>query len=339
MMLKRVTKRNMESDTIGQLTRSDMEAVQRMLNYVTITSTVSRRTNLLLFNDGIKKEHVDRVNLRIESTAETLRELWDDIQDELETVEKTAYSLGTDFVDFFKDGKYDINALVAKISEDLIDGTMDSLIILSDILFKSVQLGIGMARDLANFVVDIPVISWLWSVITESRPGIGDLTLLNFCALMVAIPTTLLFKVVKMEAPPKLKGRLTTDTFGQYVNGQAVAGDSSLNGDLDNFNLAAAVGVATIAREVTAISLVASSVLNPTGFSAIKSHQRAIASSGKIPKATMLFNVPDWVNNVFDSGSLILEGVGLIFDWPLRFNDPSQPGLVTAFHWGVSLSA
>ncbi|PNP58955.1 hypothetical protein THARTR1_01203 [Trichoderma harzianum] len=233
------------------------------------------------------------------SAEDDLVAIWDDIQDELDTIVKLCTNVAKDFLDFFDSGKYDIKALMVKISGDLIDAIIDSLKTLGDILFKALALGINLIKTLSNSNMDIPVIGWLWKKIAGNRP----LSLLGLVALLMAIPTTVLYKAKASKAPPKLTGRLTADTFGQYVSGTA---DPALAKDVTNFTLATATSLELVYGEFKTISLLIDSAFEGTGLE--------IVPIGPVAQLT----------NVLNATSLTFETISTFITWPAG-EDPTKP--------------
>ncbi|KAK0757264.1 hypothetical protein N5P37_009982 [Trichoderma harzianum] len=233
------------------------------------------------------------------SAEDDLVAIWDDIQDELDTIVKLCTNVAKDFLDFFDSGEYDIKALMVKISGDLIDAIIDSLKTLGDILFKALALGINLIKTLANSNMDIPVIGWLWKKIAGNRP----LSLLGLVALLMAIPTTVLYKAKADKAPPKLTGRLTADTFGQYVSGTA---DPALAKDVTNFTLATATSLELVYGEFKTISLLIDSAFEGTGLESVP--------IGPVAQLT----------NVLNATSLTFETISTFITWPVG-EDPTKP--------------
>ncbi|KAI8717021.1 hypothetical protein NCS52_00997300 [Fusarium sp. LHS14.1] len=229
-----------------------------------------------------------------DSPEKLILKLWDDVQSEVETIVKMGGNLAKDLLDFFISGKYNIQSLMGKISADLVDSMIDYLKILEDILFKALSLGISVARNVANKTIDIPVLGWLWKhVIAGGR----SLSLLGLCSLLLAIPTTVLYKATKKVAPPKLKGRLTKDSFHEYVSG--TAGDD-LTKDIFNFGLASASSLELVYGEFETIALLADGAFEGTGLEAIPIG----------PVAALM--------SVVNSASLTFETVGGFLSWPVE---------------------
>ncbi|KAL5592278.1 hypothetical protein FOBRF1_013304 [Fusarium oxysporum] len=239
-----------------------------------------------------------------DSSEKQILQLWDDVQSEVETIVKMGDNLAGDLFDFFTSGKLDIQSLMSKISVDLVDGMIDSLKILADILFKALSLGISIARDIGNKTIDIPVLGWLWkNVIARGRP----LSLLSLCSLVLAIPTTVLYKAKKKIAPPKLKGRLTKDSFHEYVSGTA---DTALTNDVFGFGLATSSSLEIVYGEFETIALMADSAFEGTGLEMIPVG----------PIAALM--------NVVNSASLTFETINGFLNWPA--DDGSGTSMIQA---------
>ena len=247
-------------------------------------------------------------NGRSGEPEQALLQIWNDIQSELATITKTETRIVKHFLDFFLSGKYDTKNLVNTIAEDAIDGIIDSLETLADILFKSVSVGISMTRSIANKEINIPVIGWLWkTIIAKGRP----LTLLSLCALLIAIPTTVLYKVKKKVAPPKLAGRLTKDSFHQYVNGQ---GDTGLAGDIAFFNLASSSSLESVFGEFETLALFADGAFEGSGLETI-------------PVGFLAD-----LMNVVDSATLTFQTMETFTSWPVT---EKAPGTMAASNFDL----
>ena len=253
-------------------------------------------TNAVLHDDALSTT---------KSTEDNIIQLWDDVQEEVKIITETVAKLAKDFIAFLNPSNYSVHDLINQIEGDLVNGMIDALEKLVDILFDSLTVGISLIRDLATKIIDIPVITWLWKKITEGR----DLTLLNFCALLIAIPTTVLYKAKTKHAPPKLQGRLTQDTFTQYVQGQ---GDRTLASDIRGFSVAAGSAVVLIGGELETLSLLADGAFEGLGLETIP--------IGPI----------DGLMNVLDSASLTMDTVGGFATWPTGAT-PSSGAAATDF--------
>ncbi|PYI24824.1 hypothetical protein BO86DRAFT_433701 [Aspergillus japonicus CBS 114.51] len=244
------------------------------------------------------------------TTEDQLVKLWQDVQDEVQIIMKTVTNVAKDLVEFFNPANFSVREVMAKVGVDLVNGMIDAVEKLSDILFDALKLGIDLVQDLATKEINIPVITWLWkNVIARGRP----LTLLNFCALLIAIPTTVLYKAKKKRAPPKLSGRLTKSTFSQYIEGQ---GDTSLAADIRGFSVAAESGVLLIETEFDMLSLGLDGAFEGLGLESIP------------------FGPVDSIMNVFDSASLTFAAVNGFTTWPVGGGATSaasySSGLTTA---------
>ncbi|UKZ82559.1 hypothetical protein TrVFT333_010350 [Trichoderma virens FT-333] len=233
------------------------------------------------------------------SAGDNLVAIWDDIQAEFNTIVNLCSNVAEDLLDFFNNGEYDIKSLMTKISGELIDAIIDSLKTLGDILFKAVALGINLIKTISNKSMDIPVIGWLWEKIAGNRP----LSLLGLVALLIAIPTTVLYKAKADKVPPKLTGRLTADTFGQYVSGTA---DPTLAKDVTNFTLATATSLELVYGEFKTISLLIDSAFEGSGLESVP--------IGPVAQLT----------NVLNATSLTFETISTFVTWPVD-KDAAKP--------------
>ncbi|KAL4984975.1 hypothetical protein BDW68DRAFT_193269 [Aspergillus falconensis] len=288
-----------------------------------LSATVSYNwsTYNFTYGGGLTNAVLDDKGARVakkSGTEDDIVKLWDDLQSELETIKDTVVKVASDLVDFFNLQNYSVQQVINQVGEDLVDGMIEALKKLVDIILQALKLGIDIVRDLANYKVDVPVLTWLWkNVIAGGR----DLTLLNFCALLVAIPTTVLYKAKEDRAPPKLKERLTKDTFGQYVNGQ----DSSLSRDILGFSVAASSGVVLVGGEFDLLSLLVDGTFEGLGLEFIP--------IGPI----------DALMDVMDSASLTFNTLGGFTTWPVKANEDSKRSLVIGARdwvkyagWGLS---
>ncbi|KAG9503501.1 hypothetical protein J7337_006346, partial [Fusarium musae] len=222
-------------------------------------------TNAVLNDDG-----------KSYSTEKAIVALWDGVQSEIDTIVGTISKLVKDLFDFFKSGPghWDIKSFMGHITADLVDGMIDSLKILADILFKAFSLGISLVKDVANQTIEIPVLGWLWKMLTHGR----SLSLLELCSLLIAIPTKVLYKAKTGHAPPKLKGRLTKDSFRRYLSGTADSAlareklstaDSTLFKDIANVSLAVTANLEFIYNEFDTLVLLADGAFEGSGLEII----------------------------------------------------------------------
>lgn len=270
----------------------------------------------------------------LDSDSEKIKRLWDEIQAELNKIQTYAENLLKGFVDIFKDGKFNFKALIAKILADTVDFIMDSLTYLSGILFKAAELGISMIRELCKYEIEVPVFTWLWKLVGKGRA----FNLGNFVSLLVAIPTTVLYKAVKGKAPPKLKGRVTKSTFQEYVETGSVSHDQRLAGDISTFSMSAAVGAGTIILAATTTTLIVDGVFEAAGLESYSNNLQVqkLGAQGKAVHFQQYLALPNWVGNAIDSVSIILEGGLLVYTWPQRAHISKLSAGIQTCYWGVS---
>ena len=270
--------------------------------------------------------------IMIDSSTDKINAMWHDLQNELKTIQGFVLGIFDDFKDFFTEGNLDVNTLISKILGHTVDLVMDSLVNISDIIFKAVELGFDMIRGLCGYEIDMPVFTWLWKLVAQGRP----FNLGNFISLLVAIPSTLVYKVVRGKAPPKLKGRLTGSTFQEYIETESVSQDKDLAGDILSFNICAASGIGSIIAAVTTIGLAVDGVFAGAGYSSQELQVAKMYGSGSADQIHTYLSLPDWVGNTFDVGSIILEGLQLFASWPSQTRLSKQSTGTQACFWGVS---
>ena len=96
-------------------------------------------------------------------------------------------------------------------------------------------------KKLGHYKMDVPIFSALGKLISSGR----DFTLFNCFSLILAIPTTILYKIAVGKALPKLAGRLTKNTLKQFIEGDASL-DKSLVRDINEVGGAVTASAATI---------------------------------------------------------------------------------------------
>lgn len=85
-----------------------------------------------------------------------------------------------------------VKAVVAIIANSLLESV-------ENILIASMEVFINLAQDivrLLNETIDIPVISWLYKKVSGN-----DLSMLDLVCLIIAVPTTVVYKIIAGEAP------------------------------------------------------------------------------------------------------------------------------------------
>lgn len=259
---------------------------------------------------------VDNVSKYAFGVDDELLELWDTAIEQLGAMTNTVVKLADEFIAIFQSGKLNIRTLISKLGTILIDELVNALKGLADIIFRAVSAGISIAKDLGNAKIEIPIISWVWeNLIAKGRP----LTLLNFCGLLVAIPTTVLYKAINKSAPPKLSSRVNKDTFAQHVTSK---GNPNLSKDINNFTLCSKSGLGLVSEEFSTLGLLADGTFEGLGLSGIPS---------------------GFINNfmdIFDSVSLTFEVVGGFVEWPIvpdgpKAECPSDSDLATFNKYSV----
>ena len=245
------------------------------------------------YGGGTSSAVLEDDSASLAGVEDELLRLWDTVVDQIQAIWNTVVKVAREFVDFFKPGHFDVNRLINKVGTVLIDEFVDALKRLADIIFYALSAGISIIKELGNKTIKIPIISWVWeNVIARGRP----LTLLNFCALLIAIPTTVLYKAVANSAPPKLKDRVTQETFSEHVTGK---GNASLSKDITNFTLCASSGLELVSEEFSTLGLLADGAFEGVGL-------------GGVPVGFL-----DQFLNIFDAVSVSYEAISNFVEWPI----------------------
>ncbi|KAI0841842.1 hypothetical protein F5Y06DRAFT_258371 [Hypoxylon sp. FL0890] len=286
-----------------------------------------------------------------DTNDKVIAEIWDEFKNQFKVAENFVRNLSGDFIDLIKSNTWDdVTTVLSKFTDDLIDLIMDTLGNATGVILKIVRLGIGTVKSLGNFEIECPVITQLWKLATGGRP----LTLFNFCALLISIPTTIIQKAVTGKKPAALKGRLTGDTFGQFLENGTVRGDSNLPGDIRALVTPAIVTTVFLSSRVTALGLIWESVSG--GFDSSLMKLPVTTSMAKLSLASPIRprlklagkpggglpvdktpNTP-WYQNVFDVIALVFETGGLIFSWPPSHMNADYVQWVDVFRWSIWLA-
>ncbi|KAK0721897.1 hypothetical protein B0T26DRAFT_644314 [Lasiosphaeria miniovina] len=179
-----------------------------------------------------------------------LSDLWQLLVDQFQTVATLIENLADGLYQIFSSNNWTLEDVVSKITDDILNAALSSLENVVNAVLKTVSRIFGLFRQLANTEMEFPVITALWKFISGDRP----LTLLNFFALILAIPTTVIYKLVMGKAPPLLAGRLTKNTLAKYIDGADISEDPTLGADMNQFAPAAVVVVQFVALQLWTIN-------------------------------------------------------------------------------------
>jgi hypothetical protein len=189
-----------------------------------------------------------------------LSDIWDAVCKEIKVIKNLAEQLVSQIPHMFGSDD-ERNKAALNIINEVYDAALSSIENLAAIIFKAAELLISVIRELGESPIDIPLFTALWHTIAgKDRP----FTMFNCLSLLMAIPTTIVYKALYHRAPPRLKGRVTKETLAGYFNG-TTATDLSLNDDLRTFAGAGAIGAGYVGVVFTTISLAQSLVEGPTG--------------------------------------------------------------------------
>ncbi|KAI1415785.1 hypothetical protein F5Y13DRAFT_186641 [Hypoxylon sp. FL1857] len=279
-----------------------------------------------------------------DTNDELLAEIWDEFKSEFKVAENFLKNLSGDFMDLIKSNTWDdVTNVLGKFTDDLIDLIMDTFGNATGVILKIVRLGIGTVKSLGNFEIECPIITQLWKLATKGRP----LTLFNFCALLISIPTTILMKAVTGNKPAALKGRVTGSTFGQFLEKGTVDGDSSLPGDIRALATPVMISTLFISSRVTMLGIMwdyasggfesfsmklpAANIVKLSLASPIRPTLRLAPKAIGVSR----FLSEKAKGNFFDLLSVGFETFGLIWTWPPRHMNAKYMQWVDLFRWGI----
>ncbi|KAH8802995.1 hypothetical protein F5884DRAFT_887922 [Xylogone sp. PMI_703] len=190
-----------------------------------------------------------------------LSDIWDAICKEFEVIKRLAEQLGSQIPHVFGSDD-ERNEASFNIDNDVCDAAFKSIENSATVIFKAAELLIATVRALGETPIDIPVFTALWHTIAgKDRP----FTLFNCFSLLMAIPTTIVYKLLYHRTPPRLEGRVTKETLAGYFNGTKPT-DLSLDNDLRTFTGAGAIGAGYVCVAFTTLSLAQSLASRSTGM-------------------------------------------------------------------------
>jgi len=235
--------------------------------------------------------------------------LWRDVlKPTLDSLENTASKIGNDLVDIFKTN-FDptVGQVFEKLGSDLLIGFIDALHIISTGLIRLLAKVFRAVKDMINTSIDIPILTPLYKLLS----GGSNLTFLDAIALLIAIPSTVTYKIVtgrKLAGIPPWK-----DIIGSKPSSLASTGTAF---DLDP----------------PAFARYAIFLKNYSYFSGIVS---PIASFFSTLVSTMKWANPTYGSIKFlEKLDLAIGFCGLVFSYPLSSNP--KPGIYYQIgSWGL----
>jgi hypothetical protein len=264
-----------------------------------------------LNHGGFQKDSSMAISSPLSDDQDALKDIWNDFVNEIGVVTKMVNDIASTLCAMF-DANTNSADLFAVLTDDMIDALCDSLQNIVDIALKSIVLVMQKFNDLGSHVIEIPVLTALWKLISQGR----DFTVFNFVALVMAIPATVLYKLINDRPLPALAGRLTKDDFGKFLNGDSSL-DSTLVQDIQTVRSVSAVAVGFILFEVTALTFAIDELVGDGGSKAISMASKAGARRRNFVGPSIL--VDEKIGNAIDAGTLIMTGVSLFATWPLNY--------------------
>jgi hypothetical protein len=211
---------------------------------------------------------------------------------------------------------------------------VDAAVIFLDILKGIVALVLGVLRDVIRWIVangnkpvEIPIFSSLYRDIS----GGHALTMFDAVCLVVAIPATVINKVLTGKALPNISNFIDKTSFAAYMNGNLEAKKSL---QVSQFSAGAFIGSDAICTLMQVIDVVADGKVNAMAMSErsllqpelSEMHPQVRAMALKVPDFTK-WKCISWVN-------LVSSGVNVVSGCPARqsYTDTKQHGV----DWVVS---
>ena len=255
-----------------------------------------------------------------QDSGQELKAIWDSISKEVDVVKYLVEDISQDIKDIFTPGT-DTNEIFARLKDELVNAAIDTIQNVADALLEAVSLCISEFQDLGNAEIEVPIFSALWDLISDGR----KFTVFNCLSLILAIPSTILFKLAAGKAPPALEGRLTEKTFGMYVTGDPKL-DPTLASDIKAVTECVAVTSGGLAVIVMALTF----VTDHLSVSTVKSNKLLVNNQGFQPNGHP--ELPTAAGNAMDAATIFLDTFTLITSWPLKYKYDQN------LYWTVSHS-
>ncbi|KAF7345213.1 Vegetative incompatibility protein HET-E-1-like protein 20 [Mycena sanguinolenta] len=138
-------------------------------------------------------------------TGDSLVSFWSKIRPTLEQLGKTIQDAFADIIAIFNDHRQlSLGQMLEKFGVDLLRNILKIIRTIADGIIDLVADFITLAQKLMNTVIDIPLLSPLYKWMSGN-----DLTALDAMSLLIAIPTTVLFKIITGKKPSDSLGDLS----------------------------------------------------------------------------------------------------------------------------------
>lgn len=134
-------------------------------------------------------------------SSDPLHQAWTDIiEPAIVTLQKTVNTIGNDIVMLFSQNASSLNTgqILQKLGADVLVGIIDAI---RTVVVGLVRLGGDIIKDFKDYIneeINIPIFSGLWKTFIS---GGTELTLLDGLALLLAIPVTIIYKILTNKAP------------------------------------------------------------------------------------------------------------------------------------------
>jgi hypothetical protein len=143
----------------------------------------------------------------------TFEELWNDLKAVFTSLENLFVQMGQNVSNIFNSSTTS-DQTYSEANQQLVNAAVACAQNVANFFLDGLSLVISTIQQLGNTKIELPIFSALWDLISGGRP----FTVFYAFALIMAIPATLMYKVIVGSAPPSLAG-LTKAQFAAYLNG------------------------------------------------------------------------------------------------------------------------
>ncbi|KAH0372867.1 hypothetical protein KCU65_g919, partial [Aureobasidium melanogenum] len=184
-----------------------------------------------------------------EKKSDDATNFWNDVMAPEITKLNTALSkVSQDITALFnKEGSIDGNDIV-NVSKTLLKAGIGAVRSIVKDLLQLVKAFIGKLCNLGNAEINIPIFSWLYKKISKGH----SLTLFDAVSLIIAIPTTIIAKLITGKAPPKFE-RMDGKLLKTLVEGGEI--DDNVKNDWAVFKSEVVVGITLTSGAIGVIKL------------------------------------------------------------------------------------
>lgn len=258
-------------------------------------------------------------------SSDPLSEAWTNIvEPAIDSLKHSVTTIGQDLVLLFSNQTNSIGTkqVLEKLGADILLGIIDAI---RSVVVGLVRMGAQIIADFQGYInlkINIPIFSALYK---EFISGGTDLTILDGLALIIAIPLTILTKLVTNRSPVDLTSVNYNDLVNNTITDSTKLEDINGFMSLMTFNANGLLGL-TQALEVLAFSSATSIPSQPAGeFSGKERFHQEIA---KFHSAHPLKKLLQQQQNSFAGGPDLKGGLPIAMDWRLALGAAAKAGTI-----------